>query len=76
MVRVRDIIGGRSFSHFVALYCTKMLDADGNTIPGKYKINPDTRPSNRMKYGTRDGSILQNTFADDVFSLDLLTNNS
>ena len=68
------MVGGKKYSKFLDLYCLKVKDKDGNQLKGRYTINPKTKPSHTMPYGTRNGHSIKKTFPSGrEFSMSLLS---
>ena len=68
------MFGGSTFAKFIKMYCTPILDDNGNIINGQYTINPETKPSKQIKYGSRNGRKLKKMWpAGKPFSMSLLS---
>lgn len=68
------MVGGLKYAKFLDLYCIQIVDNDGNKLKGRFKINPKTKPSHTMPYGTKNGKSIKNSFpSGKEFSMSLLS---
>ena len=68
------MIGGKKYTKFLDLYCHQVVDNDGKKIKGRFTINPRTKPSHTMAYGSRNGKSINKSFPSGrEFSMSLLS---
>ena len=73
-VRVRDLLGGRTYSTFLYIYCKYGRSDDRKRILKDYfVVDPEKLPSKSLAYGKTTGYVLKNMWTVDKFKRSILT---
>ena len=73
-VRVRDLLGGRTYSTFLYIYCKYARSDDGKRVLKDFFIvDPEKLPTKSLVYGKGVGCVLTNMWTTGKFKRSILT---
>ena len=73
-LRVRDLLGGRTYSTFLYIYCKYARSDDRRRVlKDFFVVDPAKLPSKSLAYGTGVGYVLKNMWTTEKFARSILT---